>query len=224
MISAVIVAAGTGARFGGDVPKQFMEIAGRPLLAHTVARFEDCEAVDEIVIAVSPEHEQKVRGLVSAEKFGKVSKIVHGGATRAESVRCGFDAVAASCKAVLIHDGARPVVSCSDIEAVVRAAVRAGAACLVAPVTDTIKEVSGGMIARTVDRSLLRRALTPQGFRPEILRHAMESTELDESITDECMLVEKAGFDVAVVEGSASNIKVTHPEDLILAEALLKGI
>lgn len=224
MVSAVIVAAGTGARFGGDVPKQFMQIAGRPLLAHTVACFENCEIVNEILIVVAPEHDRTVRDMVSAEGFEKVVKVIHGGATRAESVSKGFDAVDADCKTVLIHDGARPNVSCADIEAVAKTSLRAGAACLVAPVTDTIKEVSGGAIVRTVDRSTLRRALTPQGFRPEILRHAMDSTELDASITDECMLLEKAGFDVATVEGSASNIKVTHPEDLILAEALLRGI
>lgn len=222
MNSAVIVAAGTGARFGGDVPKQFLEVASRPVIAHAIARFDECPAVDEIVVVVSADQEETLRGIISAEGFKKISAVVHGGTTRAESVRNGLSAVSSKCDVVLVHDGARPLVSCEEIEETAKTARRAGAACLVGPVTDTIKEVSTGVIRTTVDRSKLRRAFTPQAFRLDILKQVIESTPLDASITDECMLVEKAGFDVAVVEGSPSNIKVTHPEDLILAEALLK--
>jgi 2-C-methyl-D-erythritol 4-phosphate cytidylyltransferase len=122
---------------------------------------------------------------------------------------------------IVIHDGARPLVSNDEIERTVAAAKAEGAACLVAPVTDTIKKIENGRINGTLDRAMLRRALTPQAFRLEVLTEAISEARLDETVTDECMLVEERGLPVAIVEGSGRNIKITHPEDLVLAEALL---
>jgi 2-C-methyl-D-erythritol 4-phosphate cytidylyltransferase len=122
---------------------------------------------------------------------------------------------------VTVHDGARPLVSVDEIERTIAKARETGAACLVAPVTDTIKSVRSGEIADTLDRDKLRRALTPQAFKIDVLKKAFENADLSESATDECYLVEKLGHPIAVVEGSSRNIKITHPEDLFLAEALL---
>lgn len=222
---AVIVAAGTGTRFGGDVPKQFVEIAGRPLIAHTVRRFEDAESIQGIVLVTSEDRIGDMQAIVDAEGFKKVLAVTVGGDSRAESVSNGV-AVACehNCQVVAIHDGARPIVTPAEIDATVAAALRDGAACLVAPVTETIKEVNFGKVVKTVDRTFLRRALTPQAFRPDILRQAMVSTDLDASVTDDSMLVEKAGFDVTTVEGSSANVKITHPEDIELAESLIKEL
>jgi 2-C-methyl-D-erythritol 4-phosphate cytidylyltransferase len=123
---------------------------------------------------------------------------------------------------VCVHDGVRPLVTTDEIARTVRCAEENGAACLVAPVTDTIKSVEYGKITGTVDRAKLRRALTPQAFRYDILKQALDGADLDESVTDECVLVEKIGVMVTTVEGSARNIKITHRGDLILAAALLR--
>ena len=149
---------------------------------------------------------------------------VSGGETRAASVWNGLQAIKSDkAEIVAVHDGARPLVTAEEISRTIEKAGETGAACLVAPVTDTIKEIADGEILRTVDRAKLRRALTPQCFRLGILRRAFELAR-NESIefTDECMIVERLGVAVSIVEGSPRNIKITLPEDLILAEALLK--
>jgi 2-C-methyl-D-erythritol 4-phosphate cytidylyltransferase len=219
MNTAIIVAAGSGSRFGGEKPKQFVEILGKPLLAHTLERFENCPVVDEIVL-VLPQAE--IENFGKSCNSNKLKAVVAGGSTRAESVSNGLKAISAATEIVAVHDGARPLVSIEEICATVAKAKEAGAACLVAAVSDTIKEISGGKIVRTIDRDKLRRALTPQCFRAEILQKVYAAADLSGIVTDECFLVEKAGFEIAVVEGSAKNIKITTPADLLLAEALLK--
>lgn len=154
--------------------------------------------------------------------ISKLKKIVVGGPSRAESVRNGFDVVGVESEIVAVHDGARPMVSPDEITRTIEMAANVGAACLVAPVTDTIKTIRDDRITGTVDRSLLRRALTPQAFRYDILREALLNKDLDESVTDECSLVEKRGVEIAFVEGSARNIKITHPDDLMMAELFLR--
>jgi 2-C-methyl-D-erythritol 4-phosphate cytidylyltransferase len=150
-----------------------------------------------------------------------VKRVVPGGHTRAESVFHGFRVIQ-SAEIVAIHDGVRPFVSADEIKRTVEAAREHGAAILVAPATDTIKQVSGGMVERTVPRSQLRRALTPQCFRYSLLDRVYQDVDLlDPEITDESMLCEKLGLPVAVVEGSARNIKITQPEDLAIGEMIL---
>jgi 2-C-methyl-D-erythritol 4-phosphate cytidylyltransferase len=134
----------------------------------------------------------------------------------------GLNAVDPGTDVVAVHDGVRPLVSTDEIAAVIERAQEVGAACLVAVVTDTIKQVEKGRITGTVDRKNLRRAMTPQAFRYSILKQALESADLSSSFTDECMLVERLGHEIAYVEGSLRNMKVTHPEDRILAEALMR--
>ncbi len=214
--TAIIVAAGSGSRFKSDTPKQFLEINGKPVIVHTIERFESAPSVDAIIVVLAADQ------TLDTSEFSKVSQVVVGGSTRAESVRNGLDA-AGDADIVAVHDGARPLVTVDEIERTIAKAKETGAACLVAPMTDSIKVVEGGKIKRSLDRSELRRALTPQVFRAEILRHAFTSRSSDAAATDEVTLVERLDYfyEIAVVEGSPQNIKITHPEDLILAEALL---
>lgn len=221
MNTAIIVAAGSGNRFGGETPKQFIEVAGKPLLIHTLARFEECAAIDAVVLVLSAERVSDFAGIAKQFALTKLKAIVAGGATRAESVRNGLRAVGDDCNVVAVHDGARPLVTADEISATVRAAEEFGAACLTAAVTDTIKEVSDGGILRTVDRARLRRALTPQAFRLELLNRAYEHSDLGDAATDECYLVEKLGVAIRIVDGNARNIKVTTPDDLKFVEQFL---
>ena len=222
MNSAIIVAAGSGIRFGSEIPKQFLEVGGKPLIIHTLAPFETCAAIDEIVLVLSLTEIEKFRLTIEKYNLRKLAKIVAGGESRAESVLKGLNAVKEECEIVAVHDGARPLVSAEEIAKTVEKARETGAACLVAAVTDTIKEVSGGKITGTIDRANLRRALTPQAFRFEILKRAFaENSDLNRA-TDECFLVEQLGYEIATIEGSAANIKVTNKEDLAIIEKYLE--
>lgn len=224
MNTAIIAAAGSGTRTNSPVPKQFLEILGKPLLVHTIERFELCPAIDEIILVLAAAEIGNFKQILEKYKVSKVREIVTGGETRAGSVRNGLDAVSGSAgDIVAVHDGARPLVSVEEITQTVEKAREAGAACLVAHVTDTVKEVAGGRITGTIDRGKLRRALTPQAFRYEILQKAFALGGTGAEVTDECYLVEKLGQRIACVEGSARNIKVTHSEDILLAEFYLRN-
>lgn len=216
--TAIIVAAGSGSRLKSAKPKQFLEVAGKPVVVHAIERFQAARSIDSIVLVLAPEHANSF----DSSGFSKIAKIVAGGATRAESVRNGLEAAAEGY--VAVHDGARPLVTVDEIERTVAKAKEAGAACLVASVTDTIKAVRSNEIVGTVEREDLRRALTPQVFSTEVLRRAFDEADLSDSITDECSLVEMLGYPIATVEGSSQNIKITHPEDLVWAEALLQEL
>jgi len=222
---AIIVAAGQGSRMGGECPKQFRELAGIPIIIHTLRAFEQCEVIQEIIVVLPASESANFLSLAGKYGLRKLSKVVPGGITRSESVFHGLQAVrATTAEVVAIHDGVRPFVSPDEITRTVKAAHEHEAAILVAPVTDTIKEVAHDGIVRTIERSLLRRALTPQCFRYTLLRRAYEQAEVnDPELTDESLLVERLGVQVAIVEGSPRNIKITTPEDLLVAEALIKS-
>jgi 2-C-methyl-D-erythritol 4-phosphate cytidylyltransferase len=216
---AIIVAAGSGTRFGAKTPKQFLEINRKPVIIHTLEKFERCPDVNQIIPVVASAETNNFLQLISKFSFKKISKIVSGGQTRADSVLNGLKAIRPPKKTIVaVHDGARPLVTIEEISATLEKAATDGAACLVAKLTDTIKKVSGEKVVETLDRNELFRALTPQCFRYEILWHAYEKRNLSEEATDECFLVEKAGYEISIVEGSAKNIKITHKEDLALAE------
>ena len=224
MNTAIIVAAGSGTRFGAMVPKQFLEILGKPLVVHTLEQFEFCPAIDEIILVLPLEETEKFSNVVKPYKLKKLTNAISGGRTRAESVFNGLNAIdAESAEIIAVHDGARPLVTTEEITGTIEKARETGAACLVAAVTDTIKEVANGKIVETIDRNSLKRALTPQAFRFEIIKSAFENADLSETATDECFLVENAGYEIHFVEGSARNIKITHQEDLALAKFLLKN-
>lgn len=222
MNTAIIVAAGKGTRLESDRPKQFLQILGKPIIIYTLERFEACPMVDEIVLVLSADEINGFAPIAERSGIGKLKKIVVGGDSRAASVKNGFDAVDPASAIVAVHDGARPLVSIDEIGLTIDGALESGAACLVAPVTDTIKTVEDGVITGTVDRRALRRALTPQAFRYDILRQALSGSLLDDSVTDECSLVERLGISIRPVEGDPRNIKVTHPDDLKRVESLLK--
>jgi 2-C-methyl-D-erythritol 4-phosphate cytidylyltransferase len=224
---AIIVAGGKGTRFGGHRPKQFLEINGTPIIMHTLRQFERAQEIDAIVVAVPAEELNLFRAAVAESKLKKISQIVAGGNTRAQSVKCAL-ALIDTADLVAVHDAVRPLVAPEEIDQVVIAANNSGAAILVAPVSDTIKEVDHNRIMRTVPRGQLRRALTPQCFRFDILKRAYADLEEIESlrieITDDAFLVERLGVPIATVEGSARNIKITTAEDLKFAETFLSVV
>ncbi len=222
---AIVVAAGRGTRLGGNQPKQFLELRGVPIIIHTLRQFDRCAEINEIIVVVPAESTAAFSSL--AEKFAvrKLSRVVSGGATRAQSVQCGLNAIT-SAEIVAVHDGVRPFVTPDEIDSVVAAARTSGAAILVAPVADTVKNVENGLVKSTLPRHNLRRALTPQCFRYDLLKRAFDQLADVEAagieVTDDSLLVERLGTEIGAVEGSELNIKITNEEDLALAEALLK--
>lgn len=221
---AIIAAAGSGTRMASERPKQFLQLAGIPIIIHTLKAFEQCDSIHEIIVVLPAD--ASVEFLDAASKYGlrKVTKVVPGGLTRAESVKRGLLAIrAATAEIVAVHDGVRPFVTSEDIDSTVHAAEEHEAAILVARATDTIKQVDHDMVVRTLERSELRHALTPQCFRYELLRRAYENVDVtNPSFTDDSFLVEQLGVKVAIVEGSPRNIKITTPQDMVIAEVLLR--
>jgi len=224
MNTAIIAAAGRGNRMASDRPKQFLLLAGTPIVVHTLKRFEECESIQEIIVVLPAEESAGFLSMVGKFGLRKLVKVVPGGSTRADSVKRGLMSIrAATADIVAVHDGVRPFVSVEEIDRTVASAGQIGAAILVGPVVDTIKEVNGDSVVRTLNRKQLRRALTPQCFRYDLLKRAFENIDVnDSSITDESFLVEKLGEKVAIVEGSPANIKITTKQDLLIAEAYLK--
>jgi 2-C-methyl-D-erythritol 4-phosphate cytidylyltransferase len=220
---AIIVAAGRGERAGAGRAKQFRDLAGEPVLVHTLRRFDACETIAQTVAVVPAEEVEWFEATARSHALRKLARVVAGGATRTESVRRGLDAAQANASVVAVHDGVRPLVKPSEIDAVVRAAEESGAAILVAPVVDTIKEVIEGVITQTFARARLRRALTPQCFRRDLLLRACERALAEKTdATDDSALVERLGATVVAVEGDPRNIKLTRAEDFALAEILLQ--
>ena len=224
---AIVVAAGKGTRLGGERPKQFLELRGVPVIVHTLRQFERCQEINEVITVLPAEDTAGFESLTKQFELKKAGRIVAGGATRAQSVRNGLNAIG-DAEIVAVHDGVRPFVTPEEIDQVVVAARQSGAAVLTAPVADTIKRVQDGRIIETVSRAELRRALTPQCFRFAILKSAYETLdELESSgpeITDDSLLVERLGVEVVTVEGSARNIKITNAEDLGLGEGMLNSL
>jgi 2-C-methyl-D-erythritol 4-phosphate cytidylyltransferase len=221
---AIIAAAGTGSRMASDRPKQFLQLAGTPIIFHTLKPFELCDSIHEVIVVLPAEESAAFLAQAGKRGLRKLARVVPGGATRADSVKRGLQAVrAATAEIVAVHDGVRPFVTVEEIENTIAAAQRDGAAILVTPATDTIKLIEGTSIVRTLERSKLRQALTPQCFRYDLLRRAYEQVDVaDPSLTDESVLVERLGEPVTIVEGSARNIKITTPRDLLVAEALFR--
>ncbi len=221
---AIIAAAGQGTRLGGKRAKQFLELAGVPVIIHTLKKFEQCADIQEIVVVLPAVDAAGFLQLAGKYELRKLNRVVQGGETRAESVWRGLQSVrATTAEIVAVHDGVRPFVTPEEITRTVQAAQLSGAAILTAAPVDTIKEVENNKIVRTLERARLRHALTPQCFRYELLRRAFEqSPELIKNATDDSSLVESLGMAVTIVEGDARNIKITRPEDLAFGEMILK--
>ncbi len=220
-VYAIIPAAGQGKRFGGA--KQLQMLGGRPLFLHAIEALNSSSRITGIVVVVRPDDEKQIKGILQRPSLTKVIKVVPGGQERQDSVRRGFEALP-PCDLVLVHDGARPFVNGEIIERVITAAERHGASVAGMPVKETIKRVTTGeTVVETVDRSPLWSIQTPQAFRHEIFKRAIEKAAADRFLgTDESMLVERLGEKVKVVLGSPYNIKITTPEDLEIAHAFLE--
>ncbi len=217
--AALVLAAGEGVRLGAPVPKALVSLGGQTLLERSIAILVAVAGVDRVV-PVLPEAE------VAAWKPGsvhpRVASPVPGGARRQDSVAAGLASLPEDFEWVLVHDAARCLVSPADVEAVLRAAAESGAAILARPSPDTIKLVDEGVITSTPERRACWAAQTPQVFRVELLREGLEKAAADGfTATDDAQLVERLGVPVRIVEGDPSNIKITHPIDLAIAEVLL---
>ena len=222
-VAALVLGAGRGERLGLDVPKAFVPLAGRPLLAHALEALCACEAIERVVPVVP---EALRAGL--PEQLGalaahpKLAPAVAGGAERQDSLRAGLDALGDGFGWVAVHDAARPLVRSEAISRVVAAACEHGAALLAAPAPDTIKRVRGGVVAETPPREECFAAQTPQVFRVEWLREGLEKAASEGRVATDCsQLVEALGIRVHVVPGDADNRKITEPADLLLAERLI---
>jgi 2-C-methyl-D-erythritol 4-phosphate cytidylyltransferase len=223
MNAAIIVAAGKGVRMGTD--KLWLEIAGRPVAAHTWKIFNDAKCVDEVILVVREGMQKSFAELAPRFSFQKTFKLVIGGTERQDSVWNGLEALSPKTEIVAIQDAARPCTSEALIEATIEAAREAGAAVAAQAVTDTIKETADGItISRTLDRARLWSVQTPQTFRVEIIRRAISAARQKNLIfTDDTAACELIGQPVRLVASTTPNPKITVPGDLPLIEALLKG-
>lgn len=220
-VCAVVVAAGSSTRMGSQTPKQLLPLCGEPLLAHTLRAFEAAGSVDSVVVVCRREDRPAIEAL--AAPFHKVRAFPEGGATRQASVAAGVKA-AGEAEILAIHDGARALITPQEIDRVVADCRLFRASTLAVPVVDTIKEAdSQELVARTLDRSVLRSIQTPQVFYKAEYEKAMEAAEAaGKDFTDDCQLMEFVGRKVHLCSGSRSNLKVTTPEDLLFAQAVLQ--
>ena len=223
-VGAIIPAAGRGKRIGASVPKQFLEIQGRPLLHHTLTVFASCKLIDYVVL-VMPRADVDEMGEDWLNKYEIVREVVVGGEQRQDSVYNGFNSLEEGTDIVVVHDGVRPFTTPQMITATVEAAEQHGAAITAIPVSDTVKQAADGFVKQTVSRDGLWRVQTPQAFQCGLLQQAFKKAKKDSYYgTDEGSLVEYLGERVKIVPGSELNIKITRKEDLVLGESLLSRI
>ena len=223
-VGAIIPAAGRGKRIGASVPKQFLEIQGKPLLHHTLTVFASCKLIDYVVL-VMPRTDVDEMGEDWLNKYEIVREVVVGGEQRQDSVYNGFNSLEEGTDIVVVHDGVRPFTTPQMITATVEAAQQHGAAITAIPVSDTVKQAADGFVKQTVSRDGLWRVQTPQAFQYGLLQQAFKKAKKDSYYgTDEGSLIEYLGERVKIVPGSELNIKITRKEDLVLGESLLSRI
>lgn len=223
-VHGIIVAAGTGTRLGGSVPKQLVDLGGRPVLAWSLLAFLE-SGVQSLVVVANADHEKQTEAVVRA--VAPHARVVAGGSTRAASVRAGLEAIGSGEHDVmLVHDAARPLVTARLVRSVIEAAEAFGAATAAVPARDTLIRAAGRLIETTVDRSAIHHAQTPQGFSAPLLMRAHEVAVAagDDDATDDAGLVARhLGVEVAIVAGDDTNLKITTPTDLVVARALLEA-
>ena len=215
----IIVAGGSGTRMGTEIPKQFLELGGKPVLMHTIQAFYNYDPECDLILVLPSPQQEYWAGLCLKYEFSFPHQIVSGGETRFHSVRNGLGQVKGE-GIVFIHDGVRPLVGRSTIERCFETARKSGNAIPVLAVNESLRKLEGSK-NMAVDRSLYFSVQTPQTFRSEQIREAFRQ-DYNPAFTDDASVVEKAGFAIQMVEGNRENIKITTPEDLIVAEALLK--
>lgn len=225
MVSVVVPAAGSSTRIGGPVSKQFMSISGLPVLARTLSVFQTIEQIAEILVVCRESELTDCQDLVRQHQLSKVKGVITGGSTRQESVYNGISRLTAESKIIVVHDGARPFVTQDVVHRCIEAARLYGAACAAVKVKDTIKGGSvDAFVTKTLERSLLWSAQTPQAFDSELLRRAYdEARRVGFLGTDDCILVERLGHKVKLVEGAYDNIKITTPDDFAIGESILRA-
>lgn len=222
VVSAVIVSAGNSTRMGG-VNKQFLELDGAPVIVNTITMFQRSHLVDEIIVVARESDIDEIAELVDKYDFYKVNNIVPGGATRQLSVYNGVASTSNIADLVVIHDGARPLVTNRAITETIKSAAEFGAAATGVKVKDTVKVVDDNdNIIDTPDRTYMRFIQTPQVFNKKLYLDAVNSVEDSKNFTDDCKLLEAYGKTVKFVDGDYENIKITTPEDIELAESYLK--
>ncbi|HZK00008.1 MAG TPA: 2-C-methyl-D-erythritol 4-phosphate cytidylyltransferase [Tissierellaceae bacterium] len=226
-VSVIIAAAGMSNRMGSKINKQFIAIDNKPILVHTLEKFEQSKYIDDIVLVSKEEEVEYCRKeIVRKYGFNKVTKIIRGGKERQDSIYNGLLALNENTDIVLTHDGARPFVRKEHIEAGIKGVIEHGACVIGVPVKDTIKVINNEeVVHHTPKRSLLWAAQTPQCFWAHLIKKGYEYA-MNEGIvgTDDSSLVEKMGYDIKMIMGSYDNIKITTPEDLVIAESLSKDM
>lgn len=218
---AIVPAAGVGERFGASEPKAFLPVAGVPMLARSAAALSKLEG---IVVAAPGGWEERALAIAAPAASPAAVRMVAGGGSRTQSVRCALAAVPDEADVVVVHDAARPLASAALVQRVLAGLERADAAIAAVPLADTLKRAARGAVEGTIERDGLWRAQTPQAFVAAVLREAHERAAADGfEGTDDASLVERLGTAVVIVEGEECNIKVTRPEDLVFAEAILRA-
>ena len=219
---AIIVAAGSSRRMGGETSKMFLSLGGKTVIERTLAALSEAISLQEIVLVCRKEDRKRMEE--TAARFPKVKAVTEGGETRSDSVEKGLALLSPACGLVAIHDGARPLVSAEEIEKVIGDAERYGAAALAVPVKDTVKIVNGeGFVEQTPRRSTLWAVQTPQVFVRKAYEEAVKKAKgIHEDVTDDCQLMERMGVPVFLTRGSYGNLKITTPEDLTAARASLR--
>jgi 2-C-methyl-D-erythritol 4-phosphate cytidylyltransferase len=224
-VAAIICAAGPGKRFGGKRKKQFVDVAGRAVFLRSVELFSNRNDVKQILLGIPKEDEEIVSVKWGANlKFFSV-KLYFGGPSRCDTINIGLNLIKENIDLIAVHDACRCCVTEQMTDQVIAAAAKTGAAILACPVSATIKQVEDGLIVKTIDRANLYEAQTPQVFRTALLKKAYENlANLDKTaISDDAMLIEALGEKVAIVESDSSNIKITRPSDIAVAEAILNS-
>lgn len=221
--TAIVVAGGTGTRMGGDIPKQFIEVFGKPIISYTLNALSKCTDIRDIIIVTLPEYIVYCNDIVNTFGFDKVKKIVCGGDSRSRSVFNGLKEVEDDCNIVAIHDGVRPLIDCDTVSACIRSAAEYGCAAVGVKMKDTVKVCDEkGFIKGTADREKLWMIQTPQVFKKDII-YALhqEANEKKLSYTDDCLLAEAKGYKLKIVEGKYENIKITTPQDIYIMKGLI---
>lgn len=223
-VSSIVAAGGSGKRMGAEKNKLFLTVCGIPVLAHTLLTLEKSADIDEIIISAREEDIDEILKLTKEYEIKKVAHVVKGGSHRAASVKAALDKVSERADFVAVHDGARPLVHEETIKNTIEAAKRKkAAACGVRPKCTLKRADENGFICETVDRSEVYEIQTPQVFEKDLLFAAYDcAEEILEKATDDCSLVERLGEKIFVTEGTYTNIKVTTPEDILIAERILE--